>query len=162
MVESIGKLREWANQHKGWSLYDIQINEIADEIEREIADLEAYITATLGSEQPCFATETNYKRCKYSTNRGWCDDAPMLVWDDTGHLFVTLGGLKTWDVTDDAKKWFAELGSEREKALEELVRDMWFWGYEGHMGSESQDWQMKHIDGVLDSMKALGIEVVDE
>lgn len=46
---------------------------------------------------------------------------------------------------------------EREKALKELVRDMWFWGYEGHMNSKSQDWQMKHIDGVLDRMKELGI-----
>lgn len=50
MVESIGKLREWASQHKGWSLFDIQINEIADEIEREIADLEAHIAATLGAD----------------------------------------------------------------------------------------------------------------
>lgn len=56
----------------------------------------------------------------------------------------------------------ATLGSEREKALEELVRDMWFWGYEGHMDSNSQDWQMKHIDGVLDRMKQLGIGVNDE
>lgn len=45
--------------------------------------------------------------------------------------------------------------------LRKLVRDMWFWGYEGHMDSESQEWQMKHIDGVLDRMHELGIEVND-
>ena len=43
--------------------------------------------------------------------------------------------------------------------LRELVMDMWFWGYEGHMDSESQEWQMKHIDGVLDCIRELGIEV---
>ena len=37
-INAIEKLREWANQHKGWSLYDIQINEIADEIEHEISE----------------------------------------------------------------------------------------------------------------------------
>ena len=41
--------------------------------------------------------------------------------------------------------------------LRELVADMWFWGYEGHMDSESQEWQMKHIDGVLDRMRELGV-----
>lgn len=56
----------------------------------------------------------------------------------------------------------ATLGNKREKALEELVRDMWFWGYEGHMDGKSQDWQMKHIDGVLDRMKQLGVGVIDE
>ena len=45
----------------------------------------------------------------------------------------------------------------RIEQLESLVRDMWFWGYEGHMDSESQDWQMKHIDGLLDRMAALGL-----
>jgi len=70
------------------------------------------LNGELGSDaKPCYAADENYKRCKYSVNRGWCDDAPFLVWDDTGHLFITMGGLKTWDVTDDAKKWFAELGS---------------------------------------------------
>ena len=43
--------------------------------------------------------------------------------------------------------------------LRELVADMWFWCYEGHMDSESQEWQMKHIDGVLDRMRELGVEV---
>ena len=69
------------------------------------------LNTALGDEAKlCHATEANYRQCKYSTNRGWCDDAPFLVWDDTGHLFITMGGLKTWDVTDDAKAWFAALG----------------------------------------------------
>jgi len=72
---------------------------------------EQAIAATLGNDAKlCHATEANYRQCKYSTNRGWCDDAPFLVWDDIGHLFITMGGLKTWDVTDDAKTWFAMLG----------------------------------------------------
>ena len=43
--------------------------------------------------------------------------------------------------------------------LRELVRDMWFWHYEGHIDTESQERQMKHIDGVLDRMRELGVEV---
>lgn len=43
--------------------------------------------------------------------------------------------------------------------LRELVADMWFWHYEGHIDSESQERQMKHIDGVLDRMRELGVEV---
>lgn len=39
--------------------------------------------------------------------------------------------------------------------LRELVADMWFWGYCGHMDSKSQEWQMKHIDGVIDRMREL-------
>ena len=71
-------------------------------------------------------------------------------------------------MTDKEKMYRRQLGGaeaalrrerQRVKALEELVRDMWFWGYEGHMNSESQDWQMKHIDGVLDRMHELGIGV---
>lgn len=33
------------------------------------------VEATLGRGecQECYATKQNYKRCKYSTNRGWCD-----------------------------------------------------------------------------------------
>lgn len=27
------------------------------------------------AEQPCYATQANYEHCKYSTNRGWCDDS---------------------------------------------------------------------------------------
>jgi hypothetical protein len=48
---------------------------------------------------------------------------------------------------------------EENAKLRELCADMWFWGYEGHMDSESQEWQMKHIDGVLDRMRELGVEV---
>lgn len=49
--------------------------------------------------------------------------------------------------------------SMRVDALEELVLDMWFWSYEGHIDSESQERQMLHIDGVLDRMRELGVEV---
>lgn len=51
-----------------------------------------------------------------------------------------------------------QLEAENAK-LRQLVMDMWFWGYEGHMDSQNQEWQMKHIGGVLDSMRELGIEV---
>jgi hypothetical protein len=43
--------------------------------------------------------------------------------------------------------------------LRELVRDMWFWSYEGHIDSEPQEKQMKHIDGVLNRMRELRVEV---
>jgi len=38
------------------------------------------VEATLGcgEYQECHATEQNYKRCKYSTDRGWCDDECKL------------------------------------------------------------------------------------
>lgn len=52
----------------------------------------------------------------------------------------------------------AQLLSENAR-LRELVADMWFWGYEGHMESESQEWQMKHIDKVNDRMHELGVEI---
>jgi len=49
-------------------------------------------------------------------------------------------------------------GLEAENAkLRELVRDMWFWHYEGHIDNESQEQQMKHINGVLDRMRELGV-----
>lgn len=79
-------------------------------------------------------------------------------WRMTENQSGMLTELKAWQVTPE-KVIAATLGSEREKALEELVRDMWFWSYEGHMDNESQDWQRKHIHGVLDRMSALGIEV---
>lgn len=48
---------------------------------------------------------------------------------------------------------------ERENAkLRELVRDMWFWHYCGHIDSEPQEKQMKHIDGVLDRMRELEVD----
>ena len=107
---------------------------------------EQAIAATLGSDtKPCYAADENYRRCKYSVNRGWCDDAPFLVWDDTGHLFITMGGLKTWDVTDDAKKWFVELGSgtcEVQHVKSGPMYDVWRYtccGYEHaeNVGEES-------------------------
>ena len=29
------ELREWASQHKGWNLFDLQLNEIADRIDEQ-------------------------------------------------------------------------------------------------------------------------------
>ena len=55
-------------------------------------------------------------------------------------------------------KAIEKLESENAK-LRELVRDMWFWHYEGHIDSESQECQMKHIDGVIQRMRDLGVEV---
>lgn len=43
--------------------------------------------------------------------------------------------------------------------LRELVADMWFWHYEGHIDSESQEHQMLHIDAVIQRMRELGVEV---
>lgn len=42
--------------------------------------------------------------------------------------------------------------------LRKLCADMWFWGYEGHMDSQSQEWQMNHINEVLDRMCKLGVK----
>ena len=58
-------------------------------------------------------------------------------------------------------RWMAKAArfeSENTK-LRELVADMWFWHYEGHIDSESQEHQMLHIDGVLNRMHELGVEV---
>ena len=49
---------------------------------------------------------------------------------------------------------------ERENAkLRELVSDMWFWSYCGHIDSESLERQMLHVDAVIQRMRELGIEV---
>ena len=52
----------------------------------------------------------------------------------------------------------SDLQAENAK-LRELVADMWFWHYEGHIDSESQERQMLHIDAVIQRMRELGIEV---
>lgn len=107
---------------RGWKFDSQWLDSWHHAFDRIADKLEQAIAATLKSNaKPCYATDENYKRCKYSVNRGWCDNAPFLVWDDTGHLFITMGSLKTWDVTDDAKKWFAELGSD-EPLYDELIR----------------------------------------
>jgi len=49
-----------------------------------------------------------------------------------------------------------ELGTENAR-LRELVADMWFWSYCGHIDSESQEKQMAHIDSVLNHMRELGV-----
>lgn len=51
-----------------------------------------------------------------------------------------------------------DLEAENAK-LRELVADMWFWHYEGHIDSESQERQMLHIDAVIQRMRELGVEV---
>ena len=55
---------------------------------------------------------------------------------------------------------FLNLQAENAK-LRELVADMWFWHYEGHIDSESQERQMLHIDAVIQRMRELGLEVDD-
>lgn len=59
-----------------------------------------------------------------------------------------------WQLRDNLQR----TNTENTK-LRELVGDMWFWGYEGHMESESQEWQMKHISRVLARIHELGVEV---
>lgn len=48
---------------------------------------------------------------------------------------------------------------ERNAKLRELVADMWYWHYEGHIDSESQERQMLHIDAVIQRMRELGVEL---
>lgn len=43
--------------------------------------------------------------------------------------------------------------------LRELVRDMWFWHYEGYIDNVPQEEQTEHIDGVMRRMRKLGCEV---
>lgn len=45
------------------------------------------------------------------------------------------------------------------KALRELVRDMWFWHYEGHIDNVHQEEQTEHIDGVMRRMRELGVKL---
>lgn len=65
---------------------------------------------------------------------------------------------KTFEV---GKRWMAKAARfEAENAkLRKLVADMWFWHYEGHIDSESQERQMLHIDAVIQRMRELGVEV---
>lgn len=53
----------------------------------------------------------------------------------------------------------AESEQAENAKLRELVADMWFWHYEGHIDSESRKRQMLHINAVIQSMRELGIEV---
>ena len=108
--------------------------------------------------KPCYAAEDNYKWCKYGTNRGWCDNSPFLVWDDTGHLFITLGGLKTWDVTDDAKKWFAEPGSGACKPVETETLE----NVTAHvMECDECGGTYEHVNGDYERCPHCGAEVVE-
>lgn len=62
---------------------------------------------------------------------------------------------KNWN--ERAEREVDRLQTENAK-LRELVRDMWFWHYEGHIDSESQERQMKHIDRVIYCMRELGVD----
>ena len=62
-------------------------------------------------------------------------------------------------LVDGIDEWNTRAVDGENAELRELVADMWFWGYCGHMDSKSQEWQMKHIDGVIDRMRELGVEV---
>ena len=48
---------------------------------------------------------------------------------------------------------------DENERLRELVRDMWFWHYCGHIDSVPQEKQMEHIDGIISRMAELGVEV---
>lgn len=67
------------------------------------------------------------------------------------------------ELLPDSGRWFSAETVEAYVAenakLRELVADMWFWHYEGHIDSESQERQMLHIDAVIHRMRELGIEV---
>ena len=52
----------------------------------------------------------------------------------------------------------AELRADNKK-LRELVNDMWFWSYCGHIDNETQEKQMEHINGVMRRMRELGVGV---
>ncbi|RVU97031.1 hypothetical protein EII22_08850 [Coriobacteriales bacterium OH1046] len=52
----------------------------------------------------------------------------------------------------------AELLMRENAKLRELVADMWFWSYCGHIDSESQEKQMAHIDSVLKRMRELRVD----
>ena len=46
--------------------------------------------------------------------------------------------------------------------MQRLIADMWFWGYEGHMDSQPEEWQMWHIANVLERMSDFGIYIEEE
>lgn len=46
--------------------------------------------------------------------------------------------------------------------MQRLIADMWFWGYEGHMDSQPEEWQMWHIVNVLERMSDFGIYIEEE
>lgn len=84
---------------------------------------------------------------------------PVTVIRDGSHYeFKVDAHYVSDEEVETVRRYVAALRAENAK-LRELVADMWFWGYEGHMDGESQEWQMKHIDGVLDRMRELGVEV---
>ena len=97
----------------------------------EVAELEGTIECLKG------LAEANYERCDTCEAMLDCDECMRA---DASHK--ELRGLQ------------AEL-----KALRELVRDMWFWHYEGHIDNVPQEEQTEHIDGVMRRMRKLGVEL---
>ena len=63
-------------------------------------------------------------------------------------------------VKDAAMPKITALQAENAK-LRELVRDMWFWHYEGYIDNVPQEEQTEHIDGVMRRMRKLGCEVYE-
>lgn len=48
------------------------------------------------------------------------------------------------------------------REMQRLIADMWFWGYEGHMDSQPEEWQMWHITNILERMSDFGIYIEEE
>ena len=63
------------------------------------------------------------------------------------------------DIGGEPSEYMFYVPERENDKLRELVADMWFWHYEGHIDSESQERQMLHIDAVIQRMRELGIEV---
>lgn len=90
-------------------------------------------------------------------------EKPKLVYDapKRQHLYEWQFGEYLWasePVFDRTREYVEVLEAENAK-LRELVADMWFWSYEGHIDGESQERQMLHIDAVIQRMRELGVEV---
>ena len=65
---------------------------------------------------------------------------------------------KLRDQLEEQKCFAADLMRDI-RELRELVLDMWFWHYEGHIDNVPQEEQTEHIDGVMRRMRELGVEL---
>ena len=56
------------------------------------------VEATLGRGEcrECHATERNYRHCKYSVDRGWCDDGCKLPKTRIDHGSIEYNGVTEW------------------------------------------------------------------
>ena len=84
--------------------------------------------------------------------------ASVELGDGTGYVRVTdeLRG-----EYHKMQRWYEDVlkaALDENAKLRELVADMWFWHYEGHIDSESQERQMLHIDAVIQRMRELGVK----